>query len=276
MKLKLDENGHAVLKDGPNGTKLPVYVHDDGKEVEFDAAHSVSTISRLNAEAKGHRERAEKAEAKIKSFEGIEDAEAARKALETVSNLEAGKLITAGKAEEIKAAAQAAIKEQLDAAKKSHAVELQSRDEKISKLEGSLNSELIGGNFNRSKFVTDKVAIPADMLQSKFGNQFKVEDGKVVATDLQGNKIYSRSRPGEIADFEEAIEVIVGQYQHKEHILKGDVKSGGGAQNNGGGGGDGASKKASEMTPQEKSEYVGKHGLPAWQTKVNADYAQKT
>jgi hypothetical protein len=234
MKLKLDENGNAVLKDGPNGTKLPVYVHADGKDVDFDAAHAVATIARLNAEAKTNRERAEAAETTVKAFEGITDAEAARKALETVANLDAGKLITAGKAEEIKAAAQQAIKEQLEAAKKTHATELQTRDSEIAKLSSTLNNELIGGNFNRSKFVADKVSIPADLLQSKFGNQFKVEDGKVVATDLQGQKIYSRARPGEVADFDEAIEVIVGQYTHKDHILKGEVKEGGGANNNGG------------------------------------------
>lgn len=32
MKLKLDENGYVVVQDGK-----PVYVHDDGKEVAFDA-----------------------------------------------------------------------------------------------------------------------------------------------------------------------------------------------------------------------------------------------
>ena len=62
MKLKLDEQGHVVVQDGK-----PVYVHDDGKEVAFDAVGTVSTIGRLNAEAKSHRERAETAENTLKS-----------------------------------------------------------------------------------------------------------------------------------------------------------------------------------------------------------------
>jgi len=33
----------------------------------------LATITKLNGEAKGHRERAEAAEAKFKPFEGIED-----------------------------------------------------------------------------------------------------------------------------------------------------------------------------------------------------------
>ena len=60
MKLKLDDKGNVVLQDGK-----PVYVHDDGKEVAFDAPTTVATISRLNGEARTNRERAEAAEAKV-------------------------------------------------------------------------------------------------------------------------------------------------------------------------------------------------------------------
>lgn len=234
MKLKLDENGNAVLVDGPNGTKLPIYIHDDNKEAPFDAGTTVATISRLNGEAKGHRERAEAAEVKLRAFEGIEDAEAARKALETVANLDAGKLLSAQKVEEIKAAAQQAAKEQLAAAQRQHATEIQTLKEENGTLTSHLHSEIIGGAFSRSKFITDKVAIPADLLQSKFGHQFKVENGKAVAYDSSGAQIFSRVRGGELADFEEAIEIVVNSYSHKDQILKGEVKDGGGA---GGGGG---------------------------------------
>ena len=42
MKLKLDENGHVVVSDGK-----PVYVHDDGKEIPFDAPAAMQKISGL-------------------------------------------------------------------------------------------------------------------------------------------------------------------------------------------------------------------------------------
>lgn len=232
MKLKLDENGNAVLVE-QNGVKMPVYIHDDGKEAPFDAGTTVATISRLNGEAKGHRERAEAAEGKLKAFEGIEDAEAARKALETVSNLDAGKLLTAQKVEEIKTAAQQAAKEQMAAAQKAHAIEVQTVKDENAKLTRHLHNEIIGGAFSRSKFIAEKVAIPADLLQSKFGGHFKVENGKAVAYDNDGNQIYSRVQGGNLADFEEALEIIVNAYPNKEQILKGQVKDGGGA--NGGG-----------------------------------------
>lgn len=232
MKLKLNDQGFAVVQDGK-----PVYVHDDGKEVAFDAASAVSKIAALNAEAKSHREGKEAAEAKAKAFEGIEDAEAARKALETLKNIDEGKLIQAGKVDEIKAAAKKAAEEQVQAANKAHADELARTKQQLDKATSDLYGEKIGGSFNRSKLISDKFAIPADLVQARFGSAYKVEDGKIVAYDQAGNKIFSRARPGEIADFDEALETLVDQYPYKEQILKGSGASGGGASSGNGAGG---------------------------------------
>lgn len=223
MKLLLDADGHVVVRNGK-----PVYVGDDAKEVEFDAAGTVQTISRLNAEAKSHRERAEAAEAKYKPFEGIEDAGAARKALETVKNLDQKKLIDAGEVETVKAEITKALQAQIDAA-----------TTRATTLEQQLYSEKIGGAFARSPLIVGdkaKLAIPADLVQARFGSAFKIEDGKAVAYDPQGNKIYSRARPGELADFDEALDVLVDMYPHKDSILRSSGASGGGASSGGSGG----------------------------------------
>jgi hypothetical protein len=232
MKLKLitlDGKTYAEVQD-----EKPVYIHDDGKEVAFDAPTTVATITRLNAEAKGHREAKEAAETKLKAFDGIDDGEAAKKALETVKNLKDGDLVTAGKVEEIKAAAKKAAEEQVALAAKASTEQLKLLETERDKLQGDLYSEKIGGAFSRSKFIADKVAIPADLLQSQFGTRFKVEDGKTVAYDAAGNKIYSRTKPGEIADFDEALETIVDSYAHKDAILKGTGNSGSGARQSNG------------------------------------------
>ena len=218
MKLKLDENGNAVLQDGK-----PVYVHEDGKEVAFDAPGTVATITRLNSEAKGHRERADNAEKAVKAFEGIDDPAAAKKALATVANLDAKTLVDAGEIETVKTEISKAFQLQLDEV-----------TGKAQTLEQQLYAEKIGGSFSRSKFIADKLAVPADMVQATFGQNLKVEDGKVVAYDAQGQKIFSRARPGELADFDEAIETLVSQYPHRDHILKSSGANGGGAQNGGG------------------------------------------
>ena len=211
MKLKLDDAGNAILQDGK-----PVYVHDDGKEVAFDAAQTVATISRLNAEAKGHREAKEAAEKALKAFEGIDDPGAARKALDTIKNLDQKKLVDAGEIETVKAEISKAFQAQLD--------EISG---KAKALEGQLYQEKIGGAFSRSKFIAEKLAVPAPMVEKTFGEHFKIEDGKTVAFDAHGNKIYSRARPGEAADFEEALELLVEQFPYKDSILKAKEADGG-------------------------------------------------
>ncbi len=241
MKLKLDDQGHAVLQDGK-----PVYVYDDGKEVAFDAPGTVNTIARLNAEAKSHREGKEAAETALKSFEGITDGAAARNALEIVSKLDQKKLVDAGEIDKVREEISKGYKAQLDEA-----------NTKTSTFEKQLYEEKIGGAFSRSKYIADKLAIPADLVQSKFGAAFKVEDGKTIAYDQHGQKVYSRTRPGEIADFDEAIETLVEQYPHRDHILKGSGASGSGASNNGGNGGNG--KKSLSRSQFDALDPTGKH-----------------
>lgn len=227
MKLKtIDVNGtiYAEVKDG-----RPTYVKDDGSEISFDAVSTVATISRLNGEAKGHRERAEAAEGKLKAFDGL-DGSAARKALETVQNLESKKLIDAGEVEKVKAEIAKSYEAKLEEITKSNAT-----------LQQQLHAEKIGGSFARSKFISEKIAIPADMVESAFGPRFALKDGKIVATSPDGNTIYSQSRPGELADFDEAIEILVNSYPHKDSILKGTGSTG--SDKKPGSGGNGAGGK---------------------------------
>lgn len=206
-----------------NEQGLPLYIHDDGKEVAHDALQTVATISRLNGEAKTNRERYETAETTLKAFEGIEDPSAAKKALETLKNFDDKKLVDAGEVEKVKAEAIKAVEDK-------YAPIVQERDA----FQSQLHNELIGGGFARSKFIQDNIAVPVDMIQATFGKSFQIEGGKVVAVGADGQKIYSRARPGEVADFDEALEVLVDGYQHKDSILNGNRSGGGGFQNNGG------------------------------------------
>ncbi|WP_445346232.1 DUF6651 domain-containing protein [Acinetobacter bohemicus] len=225
----------------------PIYIHEDGKEAPHDAAHTVATISRLNGEAKTHREAKEQLEAKLKGFDGIEDPVAAKKALETLKNFDDKKLVDAGEIEKVKAEAIKAIEDK-------YAPVVQERDA----FQAQLHNELIGGGFSRSKFIQDNIAVPVDMIQATFGKNFQIENGKVVAVGTDGQKIYSRTRPGEVADFDEALETLVGGYQHKDSILKGGQGSGGGFTNNGGqGGGKSMSRQQFEqLPPNDRSGFM--------------------
>lgn len=218
MKLKtvtVEGKTYAELSDGK-----PVYVNDNGQEVAFDAVQTAGTITRLNGEAKSHRERAEAAEAKLTAFKDI-DPVAAKDALEKVANLAGKKLIEAGEKDAAVAAAIKPFEEKLAAS-----------DKRATDAEGALQKEILGGAFARSKFIADKIAIPADLVQSYFGKHFEVKDGKIAAKNSAGEPIFSPTRMGEPANFDEALEIIVGGYAQKDSILKG-AAGGGGASSKG-------------------------------------------
>lgn len=229
MKLKLDDQGHVVVSNGK-----PVYVDDQGKDVEFDVEGTVASITRLNGEAKTHRLAKEAAEAKLLTFEGITDPKAAMAALQTVKNLDNKTLVDAGKVEEVR---QEAIK----ATKAEYEPIVAERDQ----LKTSLYDEKIGGAFARSSLIVGEkaiLAIPADLVQARFGKHFSMEGGVVTAKDAAGNPIYSKSNPGALAGFDEALTILVDNYPHKDTILKGTGASGGGSQGGGSGGGNGGAK----------------------------------
>lgn len=225
LKLKLDAEGHVVVKDGK-----PVYETEDGKEVAYDAEYSNATITRLNQENKDWRQKAQEHETKLKEFEAIEDPTKALEAMQTVANLQSGELKTAQQVQEIKDQAKKAAEDQVREAAKASDVTIKSLTAERDTLQTALHGEKVGNRFNSSKYITDKVNIPADLLQDKFGKNFKVEEGKVVGYGVDGQKIYSRTRPGDLADFDEAIEIIIDSYPHKEAILKGTNNSGAGTE----------------------------------------------
>lgn len=231
MKLKtIEVNGttYAEVQDGK-----PVYLAEDGKSIAFDAPATKDTISRLNREAQTHREAKEAAEAKLKAFDGLEDPEKARKALETIKNLDDKKLIDAGEVEKVKQEAKAAFDEQLKAQDKKYKPVVEERDS----LKNQLQQERLGAAFGRSKFIQEKLAIPVDLAQARFGNNFYIEDGKIRAKGADGNLVYSRANPGNPAEFDEALEILVDAYPYRDNILKGSGASGGGAGGSSGGGG---------------------------------------
>jgi len=226
MKLKtveIDGKTYAEVQDGK-----PVFTADDGKEVAFDAAGTIANLSTLRGEAKGHREAKERAEAALKTYEGL-DPEAARTALDTVSKIDQKKLIDAGEIDRVRSDIS-----------KGYEAKLTEANTKAQTLEQALYAEKIGGAFARSPMIVGdkaKLAIPADLVQSHFGRHFKIEDGQAVAYDASGNKIYSRANPSIAASFDEALEIIVDAYPHRDSILKGTGANGSGAQGGGNGGG---------------------------------------
>lgn len=231
MPFKYTADGAIALDD----KKLPIFIHPNGTEAPFDADATLGTITRLNGEAKTHREAKEAAELKLKSFDGIDDGVAALAALNTVKSLSSGELKTAAQVKEIQEAAAKTAQEQVAAQAKANATQLQELTATLEKRTTELNNHMIGGGFTGSKLLSDdkhpmRLAIPAEMARAYFGSNFKVEDGKMVPYDAAGNKIFSPTRPGEIADFDEGLAQLVQACPFKDQIIKGSGASGGGAQ----------------------------------------------
>ena len=237
---KMDGDTMAVDADGN-----PIWITGD-KEMSVKG----DTVSSLQGEAKRHRLRAEKAEADLTKFEGIDDPEAARKALETVKDIDTSKLINAGKLDEVRQQMTQQFESKITAAEQKAADAIKQRD-----------NTLLDSVFNGSDFARDRLAVPIEMVRATFGDRFKVEDGKVVATDANGEQIYSDKNMGHPASFDEALEKIINGYKHKDSILKAPDAAGTGS--GGGGGSRGRPRTISRadfeaLKPNEAAEFASK------------------
>lgn len=206
LKLKLDNDGHAVLQDGK-----PVYTDDaDGKELAFDAEQMRSKISELNAESKQHRLTAkEKAELLEKYGDAKpEDVAAFRATLEELGGVDGLKKLKEKSGidvEAVKKSITESYESKLAAANKS----IEEKDSDIRKL-------LVGNGFALAKSLEGTIFKDTrDVAESYFGRHFKVENGKPVAY-MGENMLLSRERPGEPADVNEALAILIDQHPQRD------------------------------------------------------------
>lgn len=210
---KLDKDGKIEMKDGN-----PVWIDANGGEAILGG----DVIARLNGEARDLRKRAETAEAALTPFKGI-DPEAAKKAIDTVKNIDAKKLIDAGEVDKVR-----------NEISQQFTVQLAEKDKAIGELSSRYDNLQISNVFSGSNFIRENVAVPHDMFEASFRNNFKMKDGKLEAYDKSGNRIMSKKSMGDYADADEALSILVDQHPQKDTILKAANHSGSG--NNGDGG----------------------------------------
>lgn len=247
-----DGGGSGWKKDGDkiavDDAGNPIFIATDGREMTVRS----DTVVTLQNEAKNHRIRAEAAEAKLVKFDGIADPEAAKKALETVGKLDAKQLIDAGKVDEVRAEITKQYEQRLaDSAKL-----VESANAQISNMR-------LDTAFNSSEFARNRLTVPVEMVRATFGDRFKDDGGKIVATGADGNPIYSKKNVGELADFDEALSIIVENYKHKDTILKAPDASGSGNNGNGGNRGQGRTftrKDFEALPPSQQAEIAAKAG----------------
>ena len=257
LKLKFDEAGHVVVQDNK-----PVYVDDsdNGRERPIDVDMLSTKITALNGEAMGYRKYKEEIERQLAAFEGV-DPEKAREAIKLQENLSAGELKTAAQVEEIKANAMKAAEQRVADGVKTVTEKLTVAEKRALELTSALSSEKIGNAFATSKYISEKLTLPAPAAQKIFGEHFRLEEGKIMAYGSDNRPIISKRNPGDFADTEEAIELLVDSYAYRDNIVRGTGGGSGGRPAGGGGGGNGAKQftraEFDKLDPTTKSAKMG-------------------
>lgn len=213
-------DGDKIAVDGSGN---PIWLAANGQESSVKG----DTITTLNAEARQHRVAKEAAEASLAKYRTADgkliDPDAAAKAIDTVSKIDAKTLIDAGKVDEVR-----------EAMRNEFTGQITELNNGLAERDNRINGMMIDGIFKGSEFIADKIAIPRDFFEASMRSNFKIEDGKVAAYDKSGNRVMSKKNIGDYADPNEALEILVDQHPQKDHILK--APDAGGSGNNGGGG----------------------------------------
>lgn len=273
IQLKLSDDGHVVL----NEESKPMVVDENGKEFALDYNGLYSKIPSLNEEAKKHRLKAQEYEQKLKLFDGIEDLEAwksqAQEALEKVQTLDQSQMVAAGEVEKLKAEMEKAFVGKHQKALEQFEKAKQDYEAKLSEKDGLLYKMAIRSEFAKSPTISEKTVLPPDIAEVYFGKHFKVEvhNGEPIVVGYlpSGDMVFSSERPGEPADFEEAIQAIISAYPLKDRILKGSAS---GSGSTGGTGGTSLNWQAvdlSTLSPSEKYKLRQEIGSDKWRKLVD-------
>ena len=229
FKLKLNADGTAVVQDGK-----PVFVDEEkGTELPLDANEVFNKYHTLGEENKQWRLKHKEAEAALKQFEGL-DIETVQANLDAVEKLKQVDMAKKGELEALKAEFQMLADKRLTETTQGYENKLKAISEKAQALESRLTKNTIRNHFLNSAFIKENVAVPPDMIEAAFGNRFKVtEDDKVIALGEDGSPMLSEKKLTEVADFEEALELMIKKYPHKDAILKNKQNPGGGMNSGG-------------------------------------------
>jgi hypothetical protein len=246
--IAMDAKGNPIVVmegKGENGAD---------KEIGLDAIHLYSKVPALQDEAKGHRVAKEslKALVDIAAEAGVntEDPaefkswiENATTSIETVKNFDDKKLVDAKEIETLKRSATEASEKKLKELENSHQNNMNKAKETIGSLQNAMFDLMVSDKFSSSKFVSEKLNMPAKVAKAYFGQNFKVEKtetgGYHVVPYMNGEKLFSEERLGEMPDFDEAIGLMVAKDDARDSLMVGSGSGGSGAGAGGKGGGQG-------------------------------------
>jgi len=283
-KIGEGEEVKEVIVKGEDGN--PIFVNDDSTEMGVDWSEAMKKVKNLIDGEKKWRNKSEETEKGYTTFrekyKDIENPEEAFKALETVKNLGNKKLIDAGKAAEVEAQIKKVYEEKTTTLEQKVKEGKEILEKSLTEKDNIIYKLTVSNKFASSEFLKEKTVLgnTPDIAEKVFGEYFKVEDGKPVGYHMsgedKGKQIYSTKKAGDLAPFEEAIQILIDEYPGKGHILKGTQQSGSGSQ----GAEDATGGKVYKTTADigsdaEKAAYISKHGLTAYQKLVDAGSNRK-
>lgn len=127
----------------------------------------------------------------------------------------------------------------------------------------------LGKHFETSPTMAG-LKIPHDLAAAAFSDAFRIEGGKLVAVDQHGMPLYSPTRHGEVANFDEAFGKLVDNYPSKAMIQReggapagpGPSAAGGAAQGGQSGTAGGAVNRQQfdAMNPQQRAQHIRSGG----------------
>lgn len=126
----------------------------------------------------------------------------------------------------------------------------------------------LGKHFETSPTMAG-LKIPHDLAAAAFSDAFRIEGGKLVAVDQHGMPLYSPTRHGEVANFDEAFGKLVDGYPNKAMIQREGgapaAPGAGGAVQAGQPGTSGAVSRQQfdAMNPQERMNHIKAGGTVA-------------
>lgn len=243
-KIKVDPETKAPVFDEDR----IVYIDPDGKELGLNPPAMYQKIADLGKENQKHRLKTDEIKKKLDIFNGIEDLSEwktkADEALQTVANFNDKDYLKAEKVDKLKAEITSAYEDKIKNIGIAFGEKEKVFNAQLEKQQGQIRKLLISNKFAISKYFSgggdkSKTILPSNIAEDHFGKHFRVEDGPdglpiTRAYYADGDPVISRVNPGEPADFEEAIGLIIDKYPNKESILR----SGSGGSGSTGGSGD--------------------------------------
>lgn len=238
-KVKTDDNGTVVLKDG-----IPVWVNEeDGRESAVDVGELHGKLLTKGREAQGYQKELKALKERYAAVDGIDDltqfVSDATKARETVAALEEKDLRKAETVEKIKNDMRTQLSEREQKLRTEYDEKLKERDATIEGQLKQISELMIDSQFDTCPLFSGPEPVTllgADVAKSHFRRHFKLEkqeDGsqKVVARWPDGQPITKADAWDEPAPFDEAIQRIWEKYPDKDRYTR---SKGGGSGATGG------------------------------------------